>query len=286
MNVFRKYVLLGSLAGRIETRTPLRIGKGKAEKVTEADLPIIKSHLGIPIIPGSSLKGFFRGNAYRLLLSMTSEEKSYLVEKFVDDVFGGMGEGKHASLMLFYDIRAEKFDVDIRKHIKINPETGGVQNLFEVEYVSENSVFKGRMVSFRNVSPAILSILEPISELPNLGIARLGGFKSRGYGVVKIYFEKLELILPGISIQEIEKGQLLTVPIGTGQEIYIKKDDSQVIIKELAEVRIKAEVATSPEFFGTRIVIADEELQKLMKEFVIQLQRYLETSWLLLKGVQ
>jgi CRISPR-associated RAMP protein (TIGR02581 family) len=49
---------------------PLHIGKGASLEPIGTDLPVIKDALGIPYIPGSSLKGVFRAFAERLLRTL------------------------------------------------------------------------------------------------------------------------------------------------------------------------------------------------------------------------
>lgn len=49
-----------SLVGTLTALTALRIGAGRATKVTGTDLPVVRNALGKPYIPGSSFKGALR----------------------------------------------------------------------------------------------------------------------------------------------------------------------------------------------------------------------------------
>jgi len=50
----------------VELKEPLHVGAGR-DPVSPIDLPVIRNASGVPVIPGSTLKGFFRSYLARLL---------------------------------------------------------------------------------------------------------------------------------------------------------------------------------------------------------------------------
>jgi CRISPR-associated protein Csm3 len=273
---FGKYVLLSQMEAKIVTRTPLRVGIGREMSVVESDLPIMKNSENVPIIPGSSLKGFFRANSERIIANIIKREKA---EQLIRKIFGSSEKKESGSAIFFYDLKAREpnYKIENRKHIKINPETGGVDNLFEVECVMDGALFEGLLATTRNLSPAFIGIVQPVIELASLGISRLGGFKSRGYGAVDININKLTLIIPGKSKEKLKEGVEIQPTIGTGKLTYIKtKNGNEVTLKELEEINFKATVGEAPSYLGTKITVEDsKEINKLLLSLANQFQTYL-----------
>ncbi|MGQ9720797.1 MAG: RAMP superfamily CRISPR-associated protein [Candidatus Jordarchaeum sp.] len=272
---FGKYVLLSQMEAKIVTRTPLRVGKGKELSVVESDLPIMKNSENVPIIPGSSLKGFFRANSERIIANINKEEAEQLIRK----IFGSSEKKESGSAILFYDLKAKEhnYKLENRKHIKIDPETGGVDNLFEAECVMDGSVFEGLIATTRNLSPAFMGIVQPVIELSSLGISRLGGFKSRGYGAVDITINNLTLIIPGKPREKLREGVEIHPTIGTMRPIYIKtKNGNEVTLKEIDEINFEAVTEEAPSYLGTKITIKDtKETSKVLSALANQFQKYL-----------
>jgi len=260
---------------KIVAKTPLRVGKGKEMEVAESDLPIIKNSEEIPMIPGSTLKGFFRANAERILMNIVPKQAELMTRR----IFGSKEKKESASAIFFYDLKAKasNYKLENRKHIKINPETCGVDNLFEAECVMDGGVFEGQLATTRNLSPTYIGIIQPVIELASLGISRLGGFKSRGYGSVDITINKLTLIIPGKSKEMIKKGEEIHPTIGTTKPTYIEaKDGNEVTLREIDKVTFKARVEDAPSYLGTKIIIDSEtEANKLLSSLANQLQKYL-----------
>jgi len=64
------------IRGRLRVQTALRIGTGRAAPAAGSDLPVMRDAIGVPFIPGSSLKGVVRAWAESLLRGMAdSPEK-------------------------------------------------------------------------------------------------------------------------------------------------------------------------------------------------------------------
>jgi CRISPR-associated protein Csm3 len=279
-SIFDRYSILYKFDGAIIAQTPLRIGKGSGYKVIEPDLPVIKNSLDVPIIPGSSIKGFFRANATRLLMNLLSKEK---VESLIKEIFGGTEENEHSSSILFSDMPAKSYKIENRKHIRIDPEKGSVVRgaLFEIECVMDGAVFEGTFATIRNLSPIYMSILTPITELASLGICRLGGFKSRGYGHVKFEFKKMTITLPGIKPENLANGAKIepTIPTERPQAgVLIQAKNGNIKLKEIQEITFSGRVEPSVQYFGTSIIVEGDEINRLMVELVKQLQKALEKT--------
>ena len=190
---FDVLVINGEIDFTIRNITPLTIGAGKKPLDPIApDIPLLLDSTGRPVIPGSTLKGFFRGNIERALLAYGVASASQILE----DIFGKSVGEAWGSHMFFTDAYVEgEYKIMSRQHIMINPRTQGVQHgPFEQEYVVENTLFRSK-IYFRNMPLSLLSLLELAVNLANLGIARLGRSKSRGYGQITIDMNNVKVLL-------------------------------------------------------------------------------------------
>lgn len=261
MGDFSSYSLLATAYGKIKAISPLRIGAGRALSVITSDLPVIKNSKDEPVIPGSSLKGFFRGNLQKILLAKKSERD---VNKILAEIFGGSDKEDNASAILFHEIpvKGKSGRVIERKHIAINPETGGVRNLFEIECVTDGTIFEGRLFSARNLNPKALALLKPVMDLMNLGIARIGGFKSRGYGEVTIELDELRFIFPGKDAKELTNGfEVRDLIPEIFDSIRIEKKNGSVCFDNVA---FNAEIRENNVFFGIEIIIRENEIVRFL----------------------
>jgi len=264
-NIFNKYTLLTSISGEITAISDVRIGLGRVLTIIESDLPVIKNSKGVPVIPGSSLKGFFRGNLQRVLKAQLSDDD---VERLLNNLFGSGAEKKetdsHGSTVFFHQLTANKKDVLIRKHIKINPETQSVNNLFDVEYVPDDTKFSGKILITRNLSPVYLGLFHLISNLANDEIFKIGGFKSRGYGSISFLIKELELIICGKSIDNLKSGETVEIPLPNIHELTLGFEDNNIVHiiiknnnKKILDTTIDATVEDDINYLGCRIKIKD-----------------------------
>jgi len=183
--------LVMKLSLTIRAKSPLSVGAGKAETLPGiADMPVIRDpRTGLPVIPGSTIKGFLRGYLTKIFSAVHSAEK---VQKFVEKLFGSQ---KQASLVYFEDAFPETpVRTEVRAHIRINPVTGGVANLFTREYVVEGAKFKTE-VTFVNTPLSILGVFCILRDLSEHGVVRIGGAKSRGYGQVEVRPDEMKLLM-------------------------------------------------------------------------------------------
>ncbi|MFN3384496.1 MAG: RAMP superfamily CRISPR-associated protein [Archaeoglobaceae archaeon] len=254
---FSSYSLLATVSGKIKALGPMRIGAGRALSIVTSDLPVIKNSRNEPVIPGSSLKGFFRGHLRRILLVKTAR-----ADEILNEIFGGTEENDSASAILFHEIPMREGRVAERKHIAINPETGGVRNLFEVECVLDGAIFEGKLFSARNLNPKALALLKPVIDLTNLGIARIGGFKSRGYGEVSIGVNEISLIFPGKSLEDLKNGfEVMKLIPKDFPSIKVKSYDGGVGIEGAV---FNPEIKENKTFFGIEMNFKGEEANKFL----------------------
>ena len=178
----------GRLKIKIETRSPVTIGAGKsAVDPLAPDIPLLRDSLGKPVIPGSTLKGFFRSYMEKGLASAGVRNYSGLIGNLFGKIVEREGWG---SKLLFSDATVVgSYKILSREHIQLDPRTMTVvQGPFEQEYVPSGTVFEG-VIDFRNIPPSILSLLSLVASFAEIGVARIGRSKSRGYGRVKITFD-------------------------------------------------------------------------------------------------
>ncbi|MDJ0268942.1 MAG: CRISPR-associated RAMP protein Csx7 [Aigarchaeota archaeon] len=178
-----------------------------------------------PYIPGSSLKGIFRSQATALSRSKGLNVCSGLsketcmdtkviggvpLRQFVDwnlragnvanalrafasdacllcHVFGAPSYASKVNFSDAYPIEREGVRLGSRTGIAIDRKTGAVfhQALYTVEYVEPGARFS-LSIHCRNIPNYALGLISSIIKLVNDGSVRVGGLKSRGFGLVKI----------------------------------------------------------------------------------------------------
>ncbi|MEM4735819.1 MAG: RAMP superfamily CRISPR-associated protein, partial [Candidatus Thorarchaeota archaeon] len=271
---FLSYELLYRIDLKIELVLPLRIGSGRNDtSPVEPELPVIKDVQDRPIIPGSSLKGFFRANTLRLLNGLSASHSA-----IVNVVFGD--SSCHASCLHFSDLSMTSGKVGTRKHIGIDLQTGAGDNgrLFEVEMVAEGSVFEGLAIRGRNLNPVLLGLIHAVKSLCNNGVCRLGGFKSRGYGHVKMNVTRLDIEVPCVSLDAIAKGirRKTSVSMGGVQEVQLAAVRNGIKFGAGADLEFPCTVEMAPEILGVRIRLSEPE--RFLESMANILQRQLPTA--------
>jgi len=279
MSYFDKLLLLYELEFLLVSKTPIRIGAGKGGGTPlEIDLPVVRNASGTPIIPGSSLKGFFKANFERVI-----KELGIDTNIIVSRIFGIAGkERKHASSVFFTDaIPVKESSILVRKHIQIDPETGGVMHgPFDVECISEGWEFEGKIV-VRNLPPSYLTFIPTVTSLTNLGFARIGGFKSRGYGSININVKNLKIIPIGWTRNKEFRSSMYV----DGEEVEvvlnsIAQDEYQIkeyikrekIQEDILSIKFKAEITERPEIFSSELKVRNVE--EFIKDLPLGFVRY------------
>ncbi|MGC8869795.1 MAG: RAMP superfamily CRISPR-associated protein [Brevinematia bacterium] len=192
-------------------------------------LGIITDSSGNPIIPGSSLKGFFRAYVNRILngvhvnggtidgidLNKLDDEKilENFEKKSSEDKIKTISEGKLSAISLLFGVSGFaspiKFTdavvfirnvvaVGVRAHARLDIDKESVQNLITMESVqpyAENKHFIFKIVfeelSDRSMREANLLFYYLLRMLTKGIEGFVGGWRSRGYGFASIKCEKI-----------------------------------------------------------------------------------------------
>lgn len=252
--------------GKIEALTPLRIGSGRSEG---HNIYILKDSRNRPYIPGSSLKGVFRSVGERIAKSkglrvctghsnLTCMDTTGLSRKIIDmrsnidasnyvsiynkllkeifnltcincKIFGAPGLAAHIRLTDAYPID-ENYSIGWRTGIAISRRTGAVAQgaIYRVEYVEPGSLFSFEIVGTNLPNYAVGYIAE-IIDFINSGAARIGGFKTRGFGKVRIVPENISFT--GIKNGKLEKLDDFDKPVEGLQDHYDGPQAAQVLEK-------------------------------------------------------
>ncbi|MBS7638158.1 CRISPR-associated RAMP protein [Candidatus Bathyarchaeota archaeon] len=218
------------LSIKILNKEPLRIGAGRGSPLSPIDLPVITIRLpegNPPYIPGSSLKGTFRSTAEyivrslginacqagacslmlwdererirygerlnRLLREGNEKEVIELLSRYclICKLFGSSSFSSHLNFEDAYPTGG--VSTSMKTGIAINRRSGAAQRgaLYQVEFVNPGHEFKSKIVA-KNVPNYGLGLLAVILDYLNEGIIKLGGFKSRGFGKVKVEVKEIK----------------------------------------------------------------------------------------------
>ncbi|AKG38417.1 hypothetical protein MA03_02815 [Infirmifilum uzonense] len=255
---FEAIVISGSVKCEIKTKTPLTIGAGKSPVDPLApDIPLLRDSIGRPVIPGSTLKGFFRSGIERTLSALNI--KDYI--KLVEDLFGTTRVEAYGSRLIFSDAYTDRDDaVGMRDHIKINSTTMAVEHgPFTQEYVKPGVSFSSN-ISFRNIPLSFLSLLSPVIKQADIGVARLGRSKSRGYGHVSINL--LDISADIVWPSEMDSLSLsFSLPnYGKKVRISLRKSENKISISDsISECELTGDMETKPPILRAKLKWSDVE---------------------------
>jgi len=208
------------LAGKLVTRTGLRIGSGGSSELDAVDLPVLKDAGGFPLIPGSSIKGVLRSTIESLIrgAGLPADSGLWACDPLSKESCGYHESGKRtqvktdehctvcqmlgshivASHVRFTDAlvptedRQGRIPIETRDGVAIDRDlrvaSGGKKYNFEV--VSPGTQFALEVFA-DNAPPFLMGLLvigfEQIAE----GFTALGGFTSRGLGRTEIHWSHL-----------------------------------------------------------------------------------------------
>ncbi len=293
--IFKRYKIFYNIQLKLRTIDPLRIGGDKSNpRISEPNLPIIKDANGIPIIPGSSLKGFYSANLERLLRTISINTDN--IDLLRDELFGGSPASSsskekskneksekeksrkaHKSPILFGTLITNS-NINViasRNHVHINRATQGPKNFFEAECVIENTIFTGRIKAI-NVHPFAIGFLQIVNNLANMELARLGGFKSRGYGRIKIDFTELNIDIVGKMLNNKSYTISSLIPnIQNQNEVALTFENNQFTINTGNHtISVRAKLEENIDVFGSRVTINGDDLRRFLQELV-KYSRYL-----------
>ncbi len=101
--------------------------------------------------------------------------------------FGAHGYKSKIIVSTFYP---ESFDVGVRVSAQIHRKSGVAQHPHKVEYVEPGSSFEGE-ISLRNPPNWMIALVGHLLNMIDLGVIKLGGIKSRGFGRVRVEVQKV-----------------------------------------------------------------------------------------------
>ena len=234
------------ITGELVAVTGMRVGmSAESAMPTATDLPVIKNANGRPFIPGSSLRGAVRAHierivrafepdprdgkgahdpidvkAYNKLYEEKSDEEIFTVSSRVDRVFGSP---KLASRVRFTDLPllTDGAEPELRDSVAIDREKESVANKYDFEAMPAGVRF-GLEIVAENLDDAELGLLLlGVRELEQ-GNIRIGGFKGRGLGVVRL--EKVQY-------EWIDRDSLLK---------YLTQGEAQPVNKDWVNAKLQA----------------------------------------------
>jgi len=117
-------------------------------------------------------------------------------------VFGAPSFRGHAEFIDSYPVNedgdVQDVPVGVRTGIAINRRTGAVDQLYQVEYVEPGARFRFS-IRTTNLPNYALGLLAKVMRMLNDGWVRIGGFKTRGFGEVRV--EGLRFTASGPTVQ-------------------------------------------------------------------------------------
>jgi len=219
---------------------PLRVGSGRRDVLTSpVDLPIIR--LGdVPYIPGSSLKGVLRSTCEMIARTaglqvcmgvgvatcanrqvgfserdtLEKEIRRAIEEKRpLEDLYELLdnlcltckmfGTQSYSSKIFVSDAMPDgDFSLGVKVGIAIDRRTGTVAPgaFYRVEYVEPGAIFKTQITTENLPNYALGLLCQALKEI-DAGNVRIGGFKSRGFGKVRILKESLKIDAYGPTVE-------------------------------------------------------------------------------------
>ncbi len=232
----------------IELLEPLRVGAGR-DPESPIDLPVLRDSIGRPVIPGSTLKGFFRSYLSRLLLAYriaggssvevdgikvelkpcidSISEKRMDASKLedlcvLDKVFGYSGRNiSFSSLIKFTDAEPVSLVGTLKRtHVSLDRKRDAAERgmLTKVEAIKERA---GDPTKYRFTiiydelgdplfSDANNAFMLLLTML-NKGLEEfIGGWKSRGYGRARIKLMKIRVA----DVSDLLNGNIREVNLG------------------------------------------------------------------------
>jgi len=236
----------------------------------------------VPVIPGSSWKGVFRsetvalarqhgldvcdglpkatcleGNEFEEIEKNAPSEESLRLK--LQSIAGGNipGLGKGPCLLClifgtpglrshvyFYDsFPLGGYRIGYRTSVAISRRTGAAAHgsLFAVEYVEPGCIFGFRFTAV-NLPNYALGLISTIMKRIDLGLVKIGGLKSRGYGTVRFLYDKFKITVFGI--KGVENGELVPLdPYDYGvkmSENTVEEKEAKRVLEELSSACSKS----------------------------------------------
>lgn len=225
---FDKLTHRTTLAAELVAETAFRIGAGRSMDAATTDLPVLRAGGDRLIVPGSSLKGVFRGASEQLLRAVAppGQEKAYACDLFGEacweispetkdahdklsvaarveatrklmsaqmcracTTFGAQG---WAAVARFTDAPVQGATTAVRDGVGLDRDLGraadGIKYDYEVIQPGARVFLK---VSLENAHDWQVGLLLAVLDQINDGAIRIGGFGSRGLGWFSVHDPKV-----------------------------------------------------------------------------------------------
>jgi CRISPR-associated protein Csm3 len=186
-----------SLQLQLECVSGLRIA-GPSDR-DDVDIPVHRDHRGLPIVPGSSLKGVLRSLAERVL---RAKDEGFACDIISNPCGAGetefdldrlcwccrlFGSSHMAGRISVGDLVTDEAETVVRDGVGIdrNELKAAEKVKFDYEVVAPSTVFAGEML-VEDPEPGDIGLLLGLLDLIDMGVAGLGGGTSRGLGRVRL----------------------------------------------------------------------------------------------------
>ncbi|QOJ78808.1 CRISPR-associated RAMP protein [Infirmifilum lucidum] len=242
-----------TVSATLVAESPLRVGSGQGETdpASPAKLQLLKLN-GVPVIPGSSWKGLFRSTGERvargrgLRVCSGLSKENCVREGIKDELQEYLKEGEFwEALALAWDklcLNCKLFGtMSVRSQLTFKDSVlkgarTGVRTIVAISR-TEGAVARGALATVEYVEPGAEIPLEVLgTNLPNYALGYLvlilrelhtggtqvGGFKSRGFGFVRV--KDIEMRVEG-GVRE-EGGRIVLEKVDedpADREVYVEK---------------------------------------------------------------
>ncbi len=138
-------------------------------------------------------------------------------------VYGGLNYSSHVYIGDAYSTESVKL---VKKGIAINRRSGTAAKgaLYQIEFVPPGTIFDFELRGVNLPNYAMGLIFKTI-DLINNGVYKIGGFKSRGFGMVKIKDLSLEFYGDGKALDHLDKDIEITEGVYKGEELEKLKQE-------------------------------------------------------------
>jgi CRISPR-associated RAMP protein (TIGR02581 family) len=221
------------ISADLRCETALRIGTGRSTDAVATDLPVFRDAQRRPIIPGSSLKGVVRSHAEAILRAYgrpscdpfsegrcgegwgkddgSAQQRARALRDAFEEracdacrVFGAQSLASHVAFSDCLPVAGSDPIVEVRDGVAIDRDLGraSAQKKFDYEVVAAGSTFALRLAML-NLDDWGEGLVVIAMDLLNEGMARVGGGKSRGLGLVS--FRNVSVKTMDKSLQTVEQ---------------------------------------------------------------------------------
>ena len=255
---FKKYWLIAKINLELITQSPLLIKSGMEElSPSKSDSRFMRDVYGNPVIPGSTFKGFFRGNLLRL--------EDYFKEELINGTFGSedpQTRKKFASNLFFSDfLPSDRSSIlfENRPQIKINRKTLSTERgaLLSLETLSKGAIFGGHIIA-RNCSIQQFALIYAVIFLANKKLIRIGFNKTRGFGQIKLNVKSIEFQLFNQKYFKIELNH-------ANNSLDVFQDGNKVLSIAMNEEIIKEQILIKEDILALNVLLESDPAFKFLE---------------------